>query len=212
LAGGRRTGRGDQGCFYVGFVLLSSLVSFPFFVLPLFLVNAVLLPFTHKTDIASIRPYLPPSARTGTTYSYDPLPPQSPFATSYDDRYFAALYAGRRGPPGRRAGGTAGAGGGGGGAGLAAMRDGLARLLGLGADGPQVDLDPALRAQLLEELEQLNGAGGMPGGFGDEEEEGDEEWDEEEEGEEDGERGQDLLGRLGALFGGIGGGGAAEAR
>lgn len=96
------------------------------------------------------------------------------------------------------------------------MRDGLARLLGLGADGPQVHLDPALRAQLLEELEQLNGAGEMPGGFGDEEE-GDEEWDEEEEGEgeereEDGERGQDLLGRLGALFGGIGGGGAAEAR
>lgn len=99
-----------------------------------------------------------------------------------------------------------------------AMRDQLAQLLGLGPQGPQVDLNPELRAQLLAELEQLEraGAGGVPGGFPGEEEEDDEgeytdeEW---EEGEEQGDAGAEqqagFLGRLGALFGGGGGGGAA---
>ncbi|GAA6012136.1 hypothetical protein JCM10207_005144 [Rhodosporidiobolus poonsookiae] len=171
------------------------------------------------SDIPSVRPYLPPAARSGTSYSYDPLPPQSPSATYYNDAYFASLYATssfrQRGA--RVAQRAPGGGGGGNAADLAAaMRDGLARLLGMGPEGPQVDLNPELRAQLLAELEALNG-GGMPGGFGDEDEEEDEEWDDEEgpEGEEgeDAEGRQEqnvnLLGRLGALFGGGGGGGGA---
>ncbi|GAA6031122.1 hypothetical protein JCM8097_004014 [Rhodosporidiobolus ruineniae] len=174
------------------------------------------------SDLPSIRPYLPPSARQGTTYSYDPLPPQAPHATFYSDQYFASLYAAgsyrRRGreaaqqPPGQA--------GGRGAADLAAaMRDGLARLLGVGADGGAVALNPELRDELMRELEMLNG-GGMPGGF--REEGGDDgEWDDEEdEGEEDGggegreEANLNLLGRLGALFGGggaAGGGGAGAA-
>ncbi|GAA5823581.1 hypothetical protein JCM11251_000686 [Rhodosporidiobolus azoricus] len=175
-------------------------------------------------DLASVRPYLPPSARQGTFYSYDPLPPQSPAATFYNDAYFASLYsAGSYRARGRRAGQQtvprAAAGAGGGAADLAAaMRDGLARLLGMGAEGPQVDLNPELRQELLREFEALNG-GGMPGGFDEGEE--DEEWDEEEEeGEEGEQRAEDrqeanrnLLGRLGALFGGgVGGAEGAEQR
>ncbi|GAA5855614.1 hypothetical protein JCM8547_001618 [Rhodosporidiobolus lusitaniae] len=170
------------------------------------------------SDLPSIRPYLPPSARAGTTYSYDPLPPQSPIATFYSDAYFSSLYT-----SGRRRPGAAAAQGGQGGRGdmVAAMRDGLARLLGLGAEGPQVDLNPELRARLLEELEALNAGGGMPGGFGEEGDEGEEgEWEEEEGGEEgEGEGNEEerqeanrnLLGRLGALFGGGGGAGGGAA-
>lgn len=92
----------------------------------------------------------------------------------------------------------------------AAMRDQLANLLGLGPAGPQVDLNPELRAQLLAELEQLEagGRGEVPGGFpGMEEDEDEDDYtDEEFEGGEEGQE-QDrgnFLGRLGALFGGGG--------
>lgn len=94
----------------------------------------------------------------------------------------------------------------------ATMRDQLANLLGLGPAGPQVDLNPELRAQLLAELEQLEagGRGEVPGGFpGLEDDEDDEDYMDEEFEEQEGqeqERGN-FLGRLGALFGGGGGGG-----
>ncbi|GAA5970504.1 hypothetical protein JCM11641_007329 [Rhodosporidiobolus odoratus] len=169
-------------------------------------------------DAPSIRPYLPPSTRQGTTYSYDPLPPTSPFATFYNDAYFSSLYtssssyrqrgqrAAQRAPRGAGAGGG---GAGGGAAAMQAMRDGLARLLGMGEGGPQVELNEELRAELFREFEALGGGGGggMPGGFGGDEgegEEGEEEWDDEdeEEGEGSGAGQGGLLARLGALFGG----------
>ncbi|BGP47134.1 hypothetical protein JCM10450v2_002986 [Rhodotorula kratochvilovae] len=164
------------------------------------------------SEIASVKPYLPPAARSGTTYSYDPLPPTAPHATFYNDSYFASLYAAsshrRRGA--RVAAAQRGAAGGAGDV-AAALRDGLARMLGLGAEGPQVELNDELRAELLEELAMLNGGGGgMPGGFDGEEgedEEGDEEW-EDEEGEQ---QGANVVQRLAALFG-MGGGGAARAQ
>ncbi|GAA5892945.1 transcriptional repressor TCF25 family protein [Sporobolomyces salmoneus] len=172
------------------------------------------------SDIASIRPYLPPSARSGTTYSFDPLPPTSPNATFYDDTYFSSLYAAtnsrrrgrnvvQRGPGGGARNGADVA---------AAMRDGLARMLGIGAGDGAMALTPELREELMRELEMLGGAGGMPGGFGDaeEDEEEDEDRDYDENGEEEGteeerlENTRNILGRLGALFGG--GGGAAAQR
>jgi hypothetical protein len=95
----------------------------------------------------------------------------------------------------------------------AAMRDQLANLLGLGPAGPQVDLNPELRAQLLAELEQLEagGRGEVPGGFPGMEDDDDNYTDEEFEEGEEGQEGQEqergnFLGRLGALFGGGGGG------
>lgn len=49
------------------------------------------------------------------------------------------------------------------------------RMLGMGAEGPQVELNDELRAELLEELAMLNGGGGeMPGGFAGEDEDGEE--------------------------------------
>ncbi|GAA5950839.1 hypothetical protein JCM21900_002036 [Sporobolomyces salmonicolor] len=166
------------------------------------------------SEIPSVRPYLPPSARSGTTYSYDPLPPDHSSATFYDDHYFSSLYSAggnssrrRRGhiPPPRAGGAQRG------GAGdvAAALRDGLARLLGMGPAGPEVDLNPELRAELLREFEALGGGGEMPGGFGDGDESGSdyEDVDEGEEGweetdEERRENTRNILGRLGALFGG----------
>ncbi|GAA5864219.1 hypothetical protein JCM1840_006705 [Sporobolomyces johnsonii] len=173
------------------------------------------------SEIPSVRPYLPPSARSGTFYSYDPLPPDHSSATFYDDNYFSSLYSAggnsrrRRGnlpPP--RAGGGAQQGGAGDVA--AALRDGLARLLGMGPAGPEVDLNPELRAELLREFEALGGAGEMPGGFG-EGDESDSDYEDVDEGEEGPEETEEermentrnILGRLGALFGGGGGGGAA---
>ncbi|GJN89812.1 hypothetical protein Rhopal_002801-T1 [Rhodotorula paludigena] len=170
------------------------------------------------SDIASVRPYLPPAARSGTSYSFDPLPPTSPHATFYNDAYFAPLYAAGsykrrgRGPlPGRPG---AGAGGGTAQDVAAALRDGLARMLGMGPEGPQVELNDELRAELLEELAMLNGGGErMPGGFGGDEGEGEDdeegEW-EDEEGAEENTR--NVLQRLANLFG-VGGqaGDAAQA-
>ncbi|GAA5983888.1 hypothetical protein JCM5350_007587 [Sporobolomyces pararoseus] len=166
------------------------------------------------SDIASIRPYLPPSTRSGTTYSFDPLPPTSRNATFYDDSYFSSLYSAsnsrrrgrnvvQRGGPGgtRNAADVA-----------AAMRDGLARMLGMGAGDGAMALTPELREELMRELEMLGGAaGGMPGGFGDvdegEEEDEERDYEDEEEGEEGTEEERlentrNILGRLGALFGG----------
>lgn len=158
-----------------------------------------------------MRPYLPPAARSGTSYSFDPLPPTDPLTTFYDDSYFAPLHgtAGarrRRRNPNLPGGGPA--------AGnadmVAAMRDGLMRLLGMGADGPQVELNEEVRAELLEELAMLNAGGGeMPGGLGEEEEDYDEEeW--EDDGEEEGAVGREeaargLLQRMAGMFG-LGGG------
>ncbi|GAA5821980.1 hypothetical protein JCM3770_003032 [Rhodotorula araucariae] len=166
------------------------------------------------SEIASVKPYLPPAARAGTTYSYDPLPPTAPHATFYNDSYFAALYAAsshrrRGGRVAQRQQGVQGAGAGGARDVAAALRDGLARMLGLGAEGPQVELNDELRAELLEELAMLNGGGGMPGGFDDEE--GDEEDDEEWEDDEAEAQGANVVQRLAALFG-MGGGGAARAQ
>ncbi|GAA5857389.1 hypothetical protein JCM5353_004402, partial [Sporobolomyces roseus] len=159
------------------------------------------------SEIASIRPYLPPSTRSGTTYSFDPLPPTSSTATFYDDSYFSTLYTAQNA---RRRGGNVaqrrpGGGQRGGGDVAAAMRDGLARMLGMGNGDGAMALTPELREELMRELEQLGGAGGMPGGFGGEDDE------DEEEGEGEGEEGteeermentRNILGRLGALFGG----------
>lgn len=94
------------------------------------------------------------------------------------------------------------------------MRDGLARMLGMGNGDGAMALTPELREELMRELEQLGGGGGMPGGFGrdeDEDSEGEEGEGEGEEGteEERMENTRNILGRLGALFGG-GGGGAAQ--
>ncbi|GAA5889777.1 hypothetical protein JCM8208_001128 [Rhodotorula glutinis] len=168
------------------------------------------------SEIASVKPYLPPSTRSGTTYSFDPLPPTSPHATFYNDAYFADLYAAsssarrRRGAAAR--GGPQGQQGGAAGDAVAAMRDGLMRMLGMGADGPQVELNDELRAELLEELAMLNGGGGgMPGGFGgsDDEEEGEEgeEWEDDEEQEA---QAANVVQRLAAMFGMGGGNRAAE--
>lgn len=167
-------------------------------------------------DAPSVRPYLPPAARSGTSYSFDPLPPTDPLTTFYDDSYFAPLHgaagAGRR----RRNPNLPGGGGGPAGARaaagnadmVAAMRDGLMRLLGMGADGPQVELNEEVRAELLEELAMLNaGGGGMPGGLG-EGEEDDEDW--EDDGAEEGAAGREeaargLLQRMAGMLG-LGGG------
>ncbi|GAA5880701.1 hypothetical protein JCM16303_004317 [Sporobolomyces ruberrimus] len=165
------------------------------------------------SDIASIKPYLPPSTRSGTTYSFDPLPPTSTNATFYDDSYFSSLYAATnsrrrgRGVAQRQAGGGARNGG----DVAAAMRDGLARMLGMGAGEGAMALTPELREELMRELEMLGGAaGGMPGGFGDaqdSEEEEERDYEQEEGEEEEGteeermENTRNILGRLGALFG-----------
>lgn len=91
---------------------------------------------------------------------------------------------------------------------VAAMRDGLMRLLGMGADGPQVELNEEVRAELLEELAMLNaGGGGMPGGLA-EDEDDEEEW--EDDGDEEGAAGREeaargLLQRMAGMFG-LGGG------
>ncbi|BGP54746.1 hypothetical protein JCM8202v2_002333 [Rhodotorula sphaerocarpa] len=156
------------------------------------------------------------SARSGTSYSFDPLPPTDPIATFYDDSYFAPLHgaagSGRRRRNPRLPGDGGGAGGGGGTDVAAAMREGLMRLLGMGADGPQVELNEEVRAELLEELAMLN-AGGMPGGLGGEEGDGDEEEGEgewEDEGDEHAmqpEEVQGFLQRMAGMFG-VGGGAA----
>lgn len=130
-------------------------------------------------EIPSIRPYLPPSVLSGTSYSYDPLPPSKsdPNATFYDDAYFAALYGeGTNRRNTRRAAGPANPGM------AAAMMQQFAELMGL---VQQQALAPELRDELLDELEQLGGRireeqgvraipGGFPGAEGDEEAEGDE--------------------------------------
>lgn len=90
------------------------------------------------------------------------------------------------------------------------MRDQLAQLLGLGPQGPQVDLNPELRAELLAELEMLagRGDGGVPGGFpgeeGDEDDEYEDVSDEEGEGgeEQNPEAARNFLNRLMGVFGG----------
>lgn len=157
-----------------------------------------------SSEIPSVRPYLPPAARSGTFYSFDPLPPTGPNVTHYDDSYFAILYAvpsfRRRGrgvvPPG-----LAGRGGREGTDVAAVLREGLMRMLGMGAEGPQMELNDELRAELLEELAMLNGGGGgMPGGFGSEGEEGEEEREE----EENAEAVRGVFRRLGDYFGLIG--------
>lgn len=87
-------------------------------------------------------------------------------------------------------------------------------MLGMGPEGPQVELNDELRAELLEELAMLNGGGErMPGDFGGDEGEGEDddegEW-EDEEGAEENTR--NVLQRLANLFG-VGGqaGDAAQA-
>ncbi|GAA6064435.1 hypothetical protein JCM10212_006097 [Sporobolomyces blumeae] len=175
------------------------------------------------SEAASVRPYLPPSTRSGATYSFDPCPPDVAHATFYDDAYFASLYqasngrrrrgggVGARGRPGGPAGGP-----GGNGNVAAALRDGLARMLGMGDGAGAVDLTPELRDELMRELEMLNG-GGMPGGFeeGEDEDEDDDDYEDEDEDDDQDAAGDDaqgteearredtrnLLGRLGALFG-----------
>lgn len=96
------------------------------------------------------------------------------------------------------------------------MRDGLARMLGMGTGEGAMALTPELREELMRELEMLGGAaGGMPGGFGGQgEEDENEEDDQEEEGteEERMENTRNILGRLGALFGGGGERGGAAAQ
>ena len=149
-------------------------------------------------EIPSIRPYLPPSVLSGTSYSYDPLPPSKsdPSATFYDDAYFSVLYndgTSRRNT--RRGGATAP-----GNPGVAAaMMQQFAELMGLVQQGT---LEPELRDELLGELEQLGGRireqqggraipGGFPGGA-----------EEEEEDDEDApEGGTDLLGWLANALG-----------
>lgn len=92
------------------------------------------------------------------------------------------------------------------------MRDGLMRMLGMGADGPQVELNDELRAELLEELAMLNGGGGgMPGGFeGDEDDEEGEEGEEWEDDEEQEAQAANVVQRLAAMFGMGGGNRPAE--
>lgn len=110
-------------------------------------------------EIPAVRPYLPPV--NGTTYSYDPLPPTrtSKVATFYDDNYFEEIYGNRNESSSRTASRgvnqqTVG------------MMENLARLLGLGGEGGAIDIDAGLRAELLEELEELRlGAGAVPGAF-----------------------------------------------
>ncbi|GAA5927511.1 transcriptional repressor TCF25 family protein [Sporobolomyces koalae] len=164
------------------------------------------------SDLPSIRPYLPPATRSGTTYSFDPVPPTNSNATFYNDEYFSSLYSTtttRRRRTQQQQQQQQQRGGGGGDV-AAAMRDGLARMLGIGQGAGAVDLTPELREELMRELEMLGGAqGGMPGGFGnqddEEEEEGEDEEGYEDEQDEDGQERIDqtrnLLGRLGALFG-----------
>lgn len=165
----------------------------------------------HKLTIAldadapSIRPYLPPSARSGTSYSFDPLPPTDPITTFYDDEYFAPLHgaagARRRRQNPRLPGGGPGVRGGNGADAMAAMRDGLMRLLGMGADGPQLELNEEVRAELLEELAMLNAGGGMPGGLDDGDDEDEEDWEDDGEGGQPGEAAQGLLQRMAGMFG-----------
>lgn len=143
-------------------------------------------------EIPSVRPYLPPSATSGTSYSYDPLPPARDSATFYDETYFAPLYNNPSTPSRTRAprvqGPDAGT--------LEMMRNQLAQMLGMGDAGGAVDLGEDLRRELMDELEAL-GQGGVPGGFpGEEEDETDEE--EEDEREEEGRGG--LMERLAALM------------
>lgn len=157
-------------------------------------------------ELPSVRPYLPPSAISGTSYSYDPLPPTGPNVTYYDDRYFAPLYAagnGRR----KRAAGQAPTG-----AALAQMnqlRQQLAAMLGMGEEGGAMALNEDLRRELMEDLERLQaggGGGGVPGGFPGEEDEDEEEegeWDDEE-GEEQAAVGGGFVERLMALLPGRG--------
>ena len=163
------------------------------------------------TDAPSVRPYLPPAARSDTSYSFDPLPPTDPLTTFYDDSYFAPLHGAAGARPRRRRNPNLpgeGPAAGNGDDMVAAMRDGLMRLLGMGADGPQVELNEEVRAELLEELAMLNaGGGGMPGGLGGGEED-DEDW--EDDGEEEGAAGREdaargLLQRMAGMFG-LGGG------
>ncbi|KAK4691433.1 transcription factor 25, partial [Phenoliferia sp. Uapishka_3] len=114
----------------------------------------------EQTEIPSIRPYLPPSALSGTSYSYDPLPPSRSDlnATFYDDSYLAPLYStqprSRRRNPGQpRANQGPGA------AAMVAMRAQLAQILGLGGDGGGIPLNDETREELMLELEALAGAG-----------------------------------------------------
>ncbi|KAM0788962.1 hypothetical protein ACM66B_003035 [Microbotryomycetes sp. NB124-2] len=175
----------------------------------------------YIADIPSVRPYLPPSLMSQTSYSFDPVPPsRQSGATFYDDEYFAPLYqqSSRHHKRSRQNAQTTGNVGGRGMAQAAAnMRDQLAQLLGIGPQGPQIDLNPELRAELLRELEMLGGAGGgdlPPGAFpgfernDDNGDEGEGDWNgDEEEDEEHGEQiapeqARNFLGRLAALFGG----------
>ncbi|KAK4055535.1 hypothetical protein OIV83_000081 [Microbotryomycetes sp. JL201] len=175
----------------------------------------------YIADMPSVRPYLPPTLMSQTSYSFDPVPPsRQSGATFYDDSYFAPLYQSSRQHQRRaRQNASGGATSARGMAQAAAnMRDQLAQLLGIGPQGPQVDLNPELRAELLREFEMLGGGGGggaggelPPGAFpgvGEDDEEGQEgEWDEDEdEGNADEdqvapEQARNFLGRLAALFG-----------
>ena len=151
-----------------------------------------------KPELPSIRPYLPPSATTGDSFSYDPLPPSrmDPNATFYDDAYLSPLYSDgsstrrRRGPPG--AGGAGGI--------PAAALEQLRALFGMNPEGAGgAPMDPELRADLLAQLQDMARAGRgegdlLPGGFPREEEDSDEEGEEREEG-----RDADGLGVLGRL-------------
>lgn len=146
---------------------------------------------TYIADVPALRPYIPPVVLSSTSYSYDPVPPSpNSGATFYDDDYFRILYG--------RVNGHGASGGGMSKSARRRLREQqargqrdmaaqLAQLLGLGPQGPQVDLNPELRAELLAELDQLriDGAaagGGLPGGFpGGEHEEQDEDENEDEE-------------------------------
>lgn len=44
----------------------------------------------------SLRPFIRSSLLMSTSYSFNPIPPSSPHATSYDDAYFEPVIPGRR--------------------------------------------------------------------------------------------------------------------
>ncbi|KAM0755682.1 DUF654-domain-containing protein [Meredithblackwellia eburnea MCA 4105] len=178
----------------------------------------------YISEIAALRPYLPPAALSGTSYSYDPIPPSrsDPNATFYDDVYLAPLYSSsssrgrRRGAPAPGTGLAPGA--------LEALRNQLMGLLGMGGEGQAVDLNPELREQLLQELQELARMGaageGVPGGFPGQavddvsDDEAVEERDEgvdEGEGEEDEENEERREGFLGRFVQYLRGGGGAPA-
>lgn len=164
-------------------------------------------------EIPSVKPYLPPSALSGTTYSYDPLPPPQASSTFYNEAYFSPLHTSRssRRPPTTA---TRGGGGGGipGGAMAQQMRDQLAAMLGFGGNDP-VPMTDELREELMRDLEALGhgqggGVGAFPGMEDDDEDYEDEDDEEGAEREEAAVGGGGMLARLAAMLGG--GGGRAE--